>query len=510
MKKLPIGIQTFEKLIESNCYYVDKTRFISELAQAGDYYFLSRPRRFGKSLFLSTIKAAYQGKKDLFQGQYLFDHWDWDRTNPVVHISFGSGVLRTIEELQQSFTYILSEHAKEYKISFSYDDLRSRFAELIHTLCRQFGQKVVVLVDEYDKPILDNIEKPATAVEIREELKNYYSVIKDADPYLEFVFITGVSKFSKVSLFSGLNNLKDITLDKRFSAICGYTQQELETVFVDRLDGVDKDQVQQWYNGYNWLGDEVYNPFDILLYLDSKEFRNYWFETGTPGFLVKLLQEGRYSIPEVEDLTVGEEIVGSFDIDSIVAEALLFQTGYLTIRGFSQTGAFSRYRLGYPNMEVKASLTNSILNGLSQARLAKTRNQSDLLDALSVNDLDKLRELFQAFFASIPHDWYRKNQLAGYEGYYASIVYCYFAALGLDVHPEEPTNKGRMDLTLRFEDRIYLIEFKVVELTDQAGALEQIKARGYAEKFAGQEVYLIGVEFSSEKRNIVGFEWESV
>ena len=221
---------------------------------------------------------------------------------------------------------------------------------------------MVILVDEYDKPILDNIEKPEIALAIREELKNYYSVIKDADRYLEFVFITGGSKCSKVSLFSGLNNLNDITLDRRFSAVCGYTQQELETIFAERLHDVDLSLVRQWYNGYNWLGEEVYNPFDILLFLDSKEFRPYWFETGTPSFLVKLLQEGRYSIPSLENLTAGEEIVGSFDVDSISGEALLFQAGYLTLTGFEQTGAFRRFHLGYPNLEVKASLTNSILS----------------------------------------------------------------------------------------------------------------------------------------------------
>ncbi len=507
-KKLPIGIQTFEKLIENNYYYVDKTPFVQELAQSGEYYFLSRPRRFGKSLFLSTIKAAYQGKKKLFQGLYLYENWDWDSIHPVVHISFGAGVVRDIQELRQSFNYILAEHKREYGLSCSYEDLKSRFSELIHRLHEKYSQKVVILVDEYDKPILDNIENTETAVAIREELKNYYSVIKDSDPYIEFVFITGVSKFSKVSLFSGLNNLKDITIDKRYSALCGYTQKELVTVFADRLDGVDLDEVKLWYNGYNWLGYEVYNPFDILLYLDSKEFSNYWFETGTPSFLIKLLHTGRYSIPEVENLSAGEEIVGSFDVEYITAEALLFQTGYLTISRFEQIGSFRRYTMTYPNMEVKSSLTNSILNTLAQDRLAKTKNQSQLIDALLANDLDKLKDIFQAFFASIPHDWYRKNQLSGYEGYYASIVYCYFAALGLEVHPEQPTNKGRMDLVIRFEGRVYVIEFKIVELTETGKALEQIKAKGYAEKFAGQEVYLIGVEFSSQERNVLGFEWE--
>ncbi|MCF8107618.1 MAG: ATP-binding protein [Desulfohalobiaceae bacterium] len=508
MKKLPIGIQTFENLINEGYYYVDKTPFVLNLANQGKYYFLSRPRRFGKSLFLSTIKAAYQGKQDLFQGLYLSDHWDWGKVHPVVHISFGSGVVRSIQELRESFRYILSEHAKEYNLTYSYEDFRNRFAELIHSLYKQYGLGVVVLVDEYDKPILDNIENTDTAVSIWDELKNYYSVIKDADPYLEFVFITGVSKFSKVSLFSGLNNLNDITLNKRYSALCGYTQAELEDVFADRLQGVDLEQVRHWYNGYNWLGEEVYNPFDILLYLDSKEFAGYWFETATPTFLIKLLHSRRYSIPSLEEIRASEKLLGSFDVDRLEIETLLFQTGYLTLRSVQNVAGTRRFCLGYPNQEVKLGLTDSLLTYLTGTLAESEETKFTLYEVLAANDLDKLKKIFQAFFASIPYDWYRKNQLAEYEGYYASIVYCYFAALGLDVSPEETTNKGRIDLVVRFADRIYVIEFKVVELTDTGRALEQIKARGYAKKFAGQEVYLIGVEFSSEGRNIVGFEWE--
>lgn len=508
-KKLPIGIQTFENLILEGYSYVDKTYFVRELTSQGKYYFLSRPRRFGKSLFLSTVKAAYQGKKDLFAGLYILKRWDWDIVHPVVHISFGSGMMRSVQELQGSFAYILKEHAREYGLSYSYQELQNCFAELIHSLHEQYGRKVVILIDEYDKPILDNIERKETAVEVREEMKNYYSVIKDSDPYIEFVFITGVSKFSKVSLFSGLNNLEDITVNPNYSSLCGYTQEELETVFADRLEGVNLEEVRQWYNGYNWLGEEVYNPFDILLYLKSKQFSSYWFETGTPSFLIKLLHSGQYRIQEIENLTAGEEILGSFDVENITAETLLFQAGYLTIVNFEQIGSFRRYTLTYPNLEVKSSLTNAILSILAQDRLAKTRNQSRLLDALLANDLDQLEVIFQAFFASIPHDWYRKNQLAGYEGYYASIVYCYFAALGLDVQPEESVSKGRIDLVVRFRHRVYVIEFKVVEQADAGKALEQIKAQGYADKFASQETYLIGVEFSSQERNVVGFAWEA-
>jgi len=509
MKKLPIGIQTFENLIDEGFAYVDKTRFVHDLAVGGKYYFLSRPRRFGKSLFLSTIKAAFEGKRDLFSGLYIHDNWDWDQTNPVVHISFGSGVMRSVKELQDTLSEILAWNCRYHKIArLNSPTLKGQFFELLEMIHNKYSAQIVVLIDEYDKPILDSIHKPDLAIEIREELKNYYSVLKDSDPYLRLVFITGVSKFSKVSLFSGLNNLKDITLDKRYSALCGYTQQELERVFVDYLKDVDLDAVKTWYNGYNWLGKTVYNPFDVLLYLDTRDFASHWFETGTPSFLVQLLRQGRYLIPEIEQVEAGEEILSSFEIEDISIETLLFQTGYLTLAGFKQTGAFRQYKLCFPNLEVKTSLNNSILIELCKDRMAKFRNQSSLLDALQKNDPNALKEIFHSFFASIPSEWYHENQTAGYEAYYASIVYCYFAATGVDVRPEVHSNKGRLDLVVRFKNRVYVIEFKVIEQAGEKTALDQIKMKGYAEQFAGQEVYLVGVEFSSRERNVVWFEWE--
>jgi len=511
-KKLPIGIQTFEKIAQDNYCYVDKTHFVKQLLDEGTYYFLSRPRRFGKSLFLSTLKAAFEGRRALFKGLFLYDNWDWAQNNPVVHISFGSGVARSLKELQETCDEILYDHSRTFGIEYRKASHKGRFAELIQSVYEKTGRRVVVLVDEYDKPILDSVENTEMAIALREELKNFYSVIKDADPYIEFVFITGVSKFSKVSLFSGLNNLKDISIDKRFSDICGYTQRELESVFSERLDNsVNLAEIKKWYNGYSWLGRQVYNPFDILLYLDSKKFQSFWFETGTPAFLIKLLRKGRYFIPEIQNMVAGEEIVGSFDVDNITVEALLFQTGYLTITGFEQTGAFRRYQLSYPNLEVRAGLTNAILTGLVQDNLAKTRNQSHVLDALTTNDFSDLKKTIQAFFSSIPHDWYRKNQLANYEGYYASIVYCYFAALGLDVRVEDVTTHGRIDMTVIFGTHIYIFEFKVVELLAEGRALQQIKDAGYADKYRSQgaTIHLVGMEFSSKKRNVVRFDVES-
>ena len=258
----------------------------------------------------------------MFRGLFLENNWDWGVTYPVVHISLGSGVCRNLNDIQVTFDEILYDHTKKYGIQLAKKSRKGKFGELIQLLSEKYNQTVVILIDEYDKPILDNINDRETAIAIREELKNIYSVIKDSDPYLKFVFITGVSKFSKVSLFSGLNNLKDITIDRKYSSICGYTQEELESVFADRLHGVDLDQVRKWYNGYNWLGEEVYNPFDILLYLDSKEFRSYWFETATPTFLIKLLETGQYYIPNLYNLSAGEEIIGSFDVDDIKVETL--------------------------------------------------------------------------------------------------------------------------------------------------------------------------------------------
>jgi hypothetical protein len=511
MKKLPIGIQTFETLIRDGYYYADKTRFVYELANSGMYYFLSRPRRFGKSLFLSTLRAAYEGKRELFEGLFLAKHWDWNKRHPVVHLSFGSGVHRSVDELRGSFAFLLDEHFRRFGLVSSYEDPITRFAELIRALFEQSGQRVVLLVDEYDKPLLDNFEQVELAAALRDELKSIYSVIKDADPYLELVFVTGVSKFSMVSLFSGLNNLEDLTLAPHAAAICGYTQGELEEVFAERLVGVELAKLKAWYDGYRWLGESVYNPFDILLFLKSKVFRSYWFETGTPSFLLKALRRRGYPMARLEELVVGEELASSFELEDVSVEALLFQAGYLTLESEEQLGAFRRYRLSYPNLEVKASLGNAMLSELTQDRLAKTETQSRLLDALMQGEPAALEPIFRSFFASIPHDWYRKNELAGYEGYYASIFYCYFSALGLDVRAEDSTSHGRIDLSVRLEKLAYVFEFK---LSDETGSgaigLAQIRAKGYERKFmdGARRVFLVGVSFDKTSRNITDFAFE--
>ncbi|MBX0311988.1 MAG: AAA family ATPase, partial [Sulfurihydrogenibium sp.] len=397
MKELPIGIQTFEKIINENCYYVDKTPFIKKLEQGG-YYFLSRPRRFGKSLFLDTIKEAFSGNKELFKGLYIYDKWDWNKKHPIIKISFAIGTNNNSEKLKSTISFNLKNVAYDYKINLEEEELNLKFYELIRKLYEKYNEKVVILVDEYDKPILDAIENIEYAKENREILKDFYSVLKDADPYIKLAFLTGVSRFSKVSIFSGLNQLNDITLDPNFATICGYTQTDLETVFADRIKDFDKEEVRKWYNGYSWLGEKVYNPFDILLLFDKKIFRPYWFETGTPTFLIKLFKQNKYYLPELENLEVGEELLSNLDIDDLYVENLLFQTGYLTIKDVIEEPTERIFILSYPNFEVKKSFNSYFLLYFLQDKSIKSKTDIAIKLALRDNQIEKLKDILHRFF----------------------------------------------------------------------------------------------------------------
>ena len=366
----------------------------------------------------------------------------------------------------------------------------------------------MVLVDEYDKPILDNLNDRDTARAMRDGLRNLYSVIKGSDAHIRFAFLTGVSKFSKVSIFSALNNLNDVTVDTTYSAICGYTEQDVQTVFAPELEGVDRDRMRDWYNGYNWTGEAVYNPFDLLLLFQKREFRSWWFETGTPTFLIDLLTARGYFTPDLAGVRASEALLSTFDVDSMSAEALLWQSGYLTFTGSRRIGARLEYSLGYPNLEVESALNDALLKGLMGDPMQAERAVSRLYDVLVSGDFEALRAHIEALFAAIPHQWHDGHPIARYEGFYASVFYSHLAALGLDLTPEDCGNHGRIDLTLKFNSRIWLFEFKVVELAPEGRALQQIKGRGYADKYraTGEPIHLIGIEFSRERRTLVGFE----
>jgi len=524
MKKLPIGIQTFSQIIENEYLYVDKTGIAYDLIESGKYYFLSRPRRFGKSLFVDTLQSLFQGEKELFEGLFIFDKWDWERKYPVIKISFG-GVAMNVEVLRKSIMLILEDNRERLGVKCNAGlDTGNCFSELIKLTRKKYNENVVILVDEYDRPLLDKIDNPEIAIEIREVMRDLYSRIKENDRYIKFAFLTGVSKFSKVSIFSGLNNLKDITLDKKYATICGYTQNDIDTVFEGHLNGADMERVKEWYNGYNFNGENVYNPFDILLFIDTGfVFKNYWFETGTPTFLIKLIKEKKFFLPQLENLKVNHTILESFDIDNIRIEAVLFQSGYLTLnKVIDLPFGGLEYQLRIPNKEIMLSLNEVLIDFLTNDNTA-TQKRTDLFNALQNGDLEYLGQSIESLFVSIPYNNYVKNNLGHYEGYYASVIYAYLASLGLQIIAEDITNKGRIDLTLFVRDRnrviknVYVIEFKVVP--DKTGkqensALKQIKEKQYHKKYTTgykyKGLYLVGIEFDSNEKNISSFQWEKV
>ncbi len=511
--RLPIGIQTFSDIREGGYYYVDKTPIIERLIQQNKYYFLSRPRRFGKSLLLDTLRCLFEGRQKLFEGLYIHDRWDWQQTHPVIRLSFGSGVMRNREELDTRIRHQLRKERERFtQTTTTETDIPGEFSDLLELAHQETGQPVVLLIDEYDKPILDNILDPERARELREGLKNLYSVLKDADPHLHLVLITGVSKFSKVSLFSGLNNLRDITLLPEYSTICGYTDEDIDTVFAPELPGLNREAIRQWYNGYRWGGSEVtsvYNPFDALLLLQNREFGPYWFESATPTFLVNILKQRGVFTPSLDQWETEYELLSQFDVDDISTDALLFQAGYLTIQKVEEPLlGYRQYTLGFPNREVETSLNHALLPSLGVAN--GPRERRTLFKHLQQHDLAGLEAHLKALYAGLPHDWYRNNPIAQYEGHYASVFYSHFAALGLAVTVEDSSHHGKVDMTVDFGGHIYLFEFKVVEQLPEGRALAQIKARGYADKYraSGKPIHLIGVEFSSEQRQIVAFEVE--
>ncbi|WP_295455394.1 ATP-binding protein [uncultured Thiodictyon sp.] len=507
---LPIGIQIFREIRETDCYYVDKTSFALRLIEQGKYYFLSRPWRFGKSLFLDTLGELFSGSEALFRGLFVHERWDWGRRYPVVRLSFADGLLRNRVELDEKIRELLADNEVRLGVASPHRSISGRFHGLISAAHAQAGERVVVLVDEYDKPILDNLTDPAAARELRDGLRNLYSVIKGADADIRFAFLTGVSKFSKVSLFSGLNNLNDITIDAKYSAICGYTEADLDQVFAPELVDLDRDEVRTWYNGYNWTGESVYNPFDLLLLFQKRQFRAWWFESATPTFLIDVLTQRQVWLPALGQLETDSALLSAFDVERMTTEALLFQTGYLTIDLEEQISGAWFYRLRYPNREVCQSLNTALLEAWTPASATDGGQRRSLYRLLEANDFAGLAQHFTAFFAGIPTDWYRNNPIAQYEGYYASVFYACFASLGLDLTPEASSNAGRLDLALRFNGQVYLFEFKVVELAPEGRALQQIKDRGYADPYraSGCPIHLIGVEFSRERRTVVGFEVE--
>lgn len=511
MKRLPLGIQSFSEIITRDYLYVDKTELIAQLLHAGKYFFLARPRRFGKSLLLSTIKEIYQGNSFLFKNLWIDKHWNWENIHPIIHVGFGS-----LGYKENGLSEVLEDEvrhlATRFEIRLEEHGVARLFKELIKKLYEARGH-VVILIDEYDKPIIDYLGSDIEQAQKNQGiLKNFFSVLKDSDPFIEFLLITGVSKFSKVSLFSDLNNLTDLSLNRHYATLLGITEEEIETYLLNHLtqtaDDLDlspdglKEQVKMWYNGYSWDGKHfVYNPFSLLSFFFAGEFKNYWFETGTPSFLLDLMKkENNYRF---DRLKVNESSFASYDIKRLRLLPLLFQTGYLTIKAKTE----ERYLLDYPNREVQQSMYQYIMGDLMHQDPAFTTNSIlGLKDAFKADDGEEIIENINQIFAGIPHQIFIANQ----EAYYHSLLYITFQFLGNYTEAEVSTNRGRIDAVVHTATSIYILEFKLDQSAE--AAIKQIQDRKYAEKYLAQrkQIRLLGINFNSEEKQITDWKMSSL
>jgi hypothetical protein len=515
MKNLPIGMQSLAEIRENNCIYVDKTELVHRLVTTGKYYFFSRPRRFGKSLLISTLKSLYLGHKNLFEGLWIEDKWDWSKTNPVIHISFDTVSYNELS-LTEGLKKELNEQAAHYGCSLSSTDVKGQFKELIQKMSAKYG-KVALLIDEYDKPIIDYLEdsKLDQAKANRAVLRDFYSILKSAGDDLKLVFITGISKFSKVSLFSHLNNLDDITIHEDYGTLTGYTSEELEHYFDDYLKVIENklklsrevlmETMRVWYNGYSWDGESrVYNPFGTLNFLSKKIFKNYWFTTGSPEFLIQQMR--KYNRFDVENSVVDSTILDNYDIDNLALIPLLFQTGYLTIKSVNpMTGEMV---LDYPNQEVRQSMYAFLIDDIAQNphRINTGMTVQDLNRAFVAKDLPQVHAILNSLLADLPSETYLKQS----EGLYHGLVHLVFNYLGMFAQSEVHSSNGRADAVVQTLTDIYIFEFKFNKTVEEA--IEQIKRNKYADKYraANKTITGIGVNFSSDKKQIDGWLEENL
>ncbi len=520
-RRLPLGSPSFRNIRNRDCYYVDKTAHIQRLIDEGEYYFLSRPRRFGKSMLVHTLKELFEGNEELFRGLHIHDHWDWSVQHPVIRLSFDGKYFEPgdLENNANNQLTMIEKFADIEPLSKTQSG-PDRLYNLILSLYHKTGQQVVILVDEYDKPILDVIENQELARANRDYLRGLYGIIKGCADEVRFVFVTGVSMFSKVSLFSGLNNLNDISLDPEYATICGYTDADLDTVFAPELLELEqkREAIRGWYDGYHWLGaEDVYNPYDILLLFSKRKFRPYWFETGSPRFLYQVLLERDVSPMELEGPVVDTDLLSKFDVGDIGVEALLFQTGYLTIGGEQLIGNRIYYTLRYPNTEVCESLNGGLLSYVAGKRLDASAVGLKLREALRGGDFEGFGQRLHSFLSGIPWHWYRKVPLARYESWYAGMVYACFRSVGLKVAAEAASSHGQVEMVVHDGGQVLVLEFKMQDgdeevKTKLAEAMEQMRGKRYADRYRGgvERIHRVAVVFSGDERNLVGVRVEAV
>jgi hypothetical protein len=497
-RKYPLGKQDFAKLRSEGFVYVDKTMYAYEMAYLGGSFFLSKPRRFGKSLFLSTLENIFLSRKDLFEGLYIHDKWHFE-AHPIIRMSFSSIGYREMG-LEKAIDEDLNRIYLEHNLAVNDNVISQKFRELISLLFKKYKKGVVILIDEYDKPLIDYLNKDnlSQAIENRATIKTFYSILKDAEAHIKLLLITGVSKFTKVSIFSDLNNLTDISTNIRYAEICGISQDELEANFSEELKLYDKEKIKEWYNGYkfNPQGKAVYNPYSILnFFYGQGQYKNFWYETGTPGFLMKMCRENQ--MYQFEEVSVNQNDLGNFDIENLKIEPLLFQTGYVTI--VDEDPILRSYKLSFPNLEVKESYLSGLAEAYIQSDRLKTNNILEaLLKFLKTKDVDLFQNAINQAFSHIPYSLWQKEN----EQYYHALVHLLFSLLGVYIFSEVQTQKGRTDSIVMFENEVFIFEFKLNKSAEEA--FFQIEHKGYTEKFkdSGMPIYKVGVNFSSERKEV--------
>ncbi len=537
LKPLPISSSDITTILTNNFLYIDKTKFVYDMIKVPSKYFLSRPRRFGKSTLLSTLNEVFLGKKELFKDQWIYNSpWDWQEY-PIIRLDFNVAMSTNLEfYIKNALKRIAKTYAVFNEIDFTAQPYDIYFENLIIALEEKYNKQVVILIDEYDKPILDVIDNIEEAKAKRDILKGFYGVIKGVDAQVRFVFLTGVTRFSKVGVFSGLNNLNDITLNSKFATVCGITQEELELYCKDYIELLaNKEQItynecltkiKYWYNGFCFSedGNTVYSPFSTFLLFENQKFANYWFSSGNPSFLIKLLMKNQYYLPDLHGTSVDPIFFDSFDIDKINLKVLLLQAGYLTI---SKTQVIKSLQdsqrnigLAPPNYEISLSLNAYIIQYIYGSDSVALRINQMFIESITSDNINSLANIITSLFASIPYYWYTNNAIQEYEGFYCSVFYAFLVGSGYNVIAEDTTNHGRIDLTLILQNRVYIFELKTTNKNkskfsyaeNNNTALEQIIYKNYAEKYQGKydKIYLIGAEFSETDRNISDFAYKII
>jgi len=524
IRKMPIGVQSFEDLRSKGFIYIDKTEFIWQLVDSSKVHFLSRPRRFGKSLLLSTLKAYFLGQKELFKGLAIekFEEAEKGKREiwqeyPVLYLDFNAESYMDIKSLETVLNTHLSLWEKDYGREAAETTFASRFAGLIRRSYEKTGKQAVILIDEYDKPLLQTMWKDEALNETyRTILKGFFGVIKSADQYLRFAFLTGVTKFSKVSIFSDLNNLRDLSLLSDYSGICGISQEELEADFKPEIEALAENnsltyedalaKLKQRYDGYKFSedGKNMYNPFSLLNVFADGRMRDYWFATGTPTFLVEYLKKAYYNIPDLDgNVRMNESGLETYRADAINPLPILFQSGYLTIKDYND---FSRlYRLGFPNDEVRYGFLDNLLPAYTSIRTDKTGLSIwEFYEQIEAEDVDGFMEKMKGIISGIPYDTLTEKDLALREQNYQTAVYLVFALMNQFVSTEVHCTTGRADCIVEFKDKVYIFEFKLTSNGSAEDAVKQIKEKGYKDKYSGsgKKIIAIGSSFDEEKRTI--------